>query len=427
MDTQTLYRYPFEQLRQRLQESALTDIFGLSGVFARHVVARVLGENSSRNGFVIVSDETELEQWRTDLEFFLGTTHTIVEIPSFDSAVVAHVGSQRHTVMRLHSALSTLIWSEKPVIAVASADAIRRRVIPRLAFDARTQLLSQEEMIDRDAFAEQLVEAGYLSVPTVEDEGTFALRGSICDVYPVGAKSPARIELWGDEVESILLFDPNTQRGIGVSVETLVIPPAREETFSSEAQHRTKREILAAAGRSGIPTRKLQPLLDDLMQGIPFVGMEAVRALFYEHLDSVFHYLPKDTLVCWTDPSGCTERWMTHHTRTVAQRERSVEEGELVVEEHRDYLANDQLIDRMAAFTQVRCHLLEFQEDMSGAPIRFQTPQISVLKSALQDARNQREPLRPLIEFVRDVTGQGRKVMIACRQRLQRERLERVF
>ena len=354
MDTQTLYRYPFEQLRQRVQTSKQTEIFGLNGVFARHVAARVFGETSARSGLVIVSDESELEQWRIDLEFFLGTTHTIVEIPSFDSAIVAHVGSQRHTVMRLHSALSALIWSEKPIIAVASADAVRRKVIPRLAFDARTQLLSPEDMIDRDAFADQLVEAGYLSVPTVEDEGTFALRGSICDVYPVGAISPARIELWGDEVDSILLFDPNTQRGLGVSVDTLVIPPAREETFSPDAQRRTKREILAAAGQSGIPTRKLQPLLDDLMQGIPFVGMEAVRALFYEQLDSVFDYLPRDALVCWTDPSGCTERWITHHTLLVAQRERSVEEGELVVEEHRDYLTSAQLVDGMAMFTIVK-------------------------------------------------------------------------
>ena len=179
--------------------------------------------------------------------------------------------------MNLHGILSAAIWSEKPVVFVATAVALQRKVMPRQAFDDATQLVSVEMEIDRDAFAQLLTDSGYLAVPTVEDPGTFAMRGAVLDLFPVGAEQPCRIELWGDEVESIRPFSATTQRCTSASIETLIVPPAREESFGVEARRLAKTKMLDAAGKAGIPTRTLQPILEE--NRYTFVGIEAMRLL----------------------------------------------------------------------------------------------------------------------------------------------------
>jgi transcription-repair coupling factor (superfamily II helicase) len=426
VDTESLYRYPYGQFRDAMSSAeSIVHAYGLAGVFARHVFARLVGDGR-RNACVIVPDEAESINWASDLRFFLSKTHTVLEMPVFDSAYVSHVGSQRQTVMRLNGVLAQCVWSEKPVVLVATAAAMQRKVMPRPSFDARTQIIAVEESLDRDELAAQLVEAGYLAVPTVEDTGTFALRGSICDVFPVGVESPYRIELWGDEIESITLFNPSTQRGLGIEVDSVLIPPLREESFTKSAQTRAKREILAAAGKAGIPTRKLQPLLDDLMNGVPFVGMEALRSFFYDTLDSVFSYLKAGTLCCWVDPLGCQQVWQEQLAKTVHHYERSLENSELVAVPDRDYVSASEAEQLIGQLAHARFHVLDLDSHPSVPGIRFQTPQLSMLKTAFQDALNLREPLKPLLDFLRECKSSTRKVMMVCSQRLQKERLERV-
>ena len=168
--------------------------------------------DNRRVGMVVVPEESDADQWITDLRFFLGDGAEVLQLPRFESTTLAHIGSERRTVMNLHGILSAAIWSEKPVVFVATAVALQRKVMPRQAFDDATQVVSVEMEIDRDAFAQLLTDSGYLAVPTVEDPGTFAMRGAVLDLFPVGAEQPCRIELWGDEVESIRPFSATTQR-----------------------------------------------------------------------------------------------------------------------------------------------------------------------------------------------------------------------
>src|SRR5436189_5748777 len=77
--------------------------------------------------------------------------------------------------------------------------------------------------LDPAQLARSLVQAGLRRVPLVESPGEFALRGGLVDVFPVGAASPVRIELFGDEVESLRYFEPGTQRSTDEA--TRVAPP----------------------------------------------------------------------------------------------------------------------------------------------------------------------------------------------------------
>ena len=91
----------------------------------------------------------------------------------------------------------------------------------------------------------KLVEMGYASVPLVEDSGTFSIRGDILDVFSPLYPRPVRLEFFGDTIESMRVFDPETQRTVD-SLKDLIHPPARELLFNSH----TRPNAEAADGRS---------------------------------------------------------------------------------------------------------------------------------------------------------------------------------
>src|SRR5699024_6773835 len=110
---------------------------------------------------------------------------------------------------------------------VVSARGLARKVIPPSTLEEGSERLAPGQSLDRDAFARDLVELGYQNAPLVEDPGAFAVRGAIVDLWPPAAPAPVRIELFGDEIESLRAFDPQNQR-TNATLESLSVPPARE-------------------------------------------------------------------------------------------------------------------------------------------------------------------------------------------------------
>lgn len=418
--------FPFADLAMQMDQiNGSADTLGLHGPLACDVYARLL-KSSKRVGLAVVPDEETADNWVTDLQFFHGESVRVLKLPKLEQVSLAHLGSERRAVIALHGVLSDVIWSDMPILIVATAVAIQRKLIPRSNFDARTQLLNVAMEVDRDGLASALNDAGYLSVPAVEDVGTFALRGAVFDVFPAGASQPYRLELWGDEIESIRPFSASTQRCTETSIDVLVVPPAREAAFDNESRARAKRGMLDAAGKAGIPTRQLQPLIEDLNHGIPFVGIEAVRSFFYGELESIFDYLPDHLMVAWVDPLGCKDVWQQTYTNATLNHERALENQELTAPPKRDLIAEADLVKLITSKMHLKCHALSVNSAETAQAIKFNTPELSLLMTTFQQSRNQREPLRPLVDYLRRCQESGQAVSIVCRQRLQRERLERV-
>src|SRR5690606_5715590 len=119
----------------------------------------------------------------------------------------------------------------------------------------KSQLLKVDHDCPIDELALSLTHAGYENVPLVEDSGTFAVRGGIVDVFSPLYANPARLEFFGDTIESIRFFDPDTQRTTGDATE-LSISPARDVLFDDETRSRAIATIRAAADEVSRPTMK---------------------------------------------------------------------------------------------------------------------------------------------------------------------------
>lgn len=137
-------------------------------------------------------------------------------------------GTGHRRITTLEALRSHTLQDPDPPIVVASVHAIAERTIEAENFDRIVREFRVGNRIDLPDAMRRLVRSGYEVLPTVELPGTASRRGGIIDIFPVGAGHPVRIELFDDEIESMRLFDVETQRSFE-DVESVHIVPAREE------------------------------------------------------------------------------------------------------------------------------------------------------------------------------------------------------
>ena len=131
--------------------------------------------------------------------------------------------------------------------------------------------------------------------------GEFAVRGSLIDLFPMGSDSPYRIDLFDDEIETIRVFDPETQRS-GERVQALRLLPAREFPLTAEGIQAFKRRF-----RNRFPgdlTR--MPVYRDIAEGAPPAGIEYYLPLFFDATATLFDYLPANTMIAVDVEAGRT-------------------------------------------------------------------------------------------------------------------------
>ena len=189
------------------------------------------------------------------------------------------------------------------------ASALARKVVPRKRARRRADRIVVESEIDRDALVRSLSEAGYLRVPVVEDPGASrsAARSSTCG--RPRATSPVRVELYGDLVLSMKPFDPVEQktRKDAPELKTLWLPPAREAILDPrDGRARARSASTQLAEAIDWPTTKTRALVDDVTTGARFFGAEGFLPAYYEELDPLLAYVPRDAVVCPRRSAGLT-------------------------------------------------------------------------------------------------------------------------
>jgi transcription-repair coupling factor (superfamily II helicase) len=133
---------------------------------------------------------------------------------------------------------------------------------------------------------------GYGRTDTVVDAGEYAVRGSIFDIFPSGLESGLRLDFFGDELETLRLFDPNSQRSTG-SLEEHLLLPASEALLDDDTikRFRTRYRELFGANATA------DPLYQAVSDGRRLAGMEHWLPLFEERMSTIFDHLSKDDLI----------------------------------------------------------------------------------------------------------------------------------
>jgi transcription-repair coupling factor (superfamily II helicase) len=163
------------------------------------------------------------------------------------------------------------------------------RLAPPSFLAAYTFFFKQGEKLDESKLKAQLTLAGYTHVSQVISPGEYSVRGGLIDLFPMGSALPYRLDLFGDEIETIRTFDADTQRSL-YPVREVRLLPGRE--FPMDEPSRTSFRSRWRERFEGDPSRSV--VYKDIGSGIASAGIEYYLPLFFEQTATLFDYLPRD-------------------------------------------------------------------------------------------------------------------------------------
>src|SRR5690606_5540261 len=209
---------------QRIKREEKVMVQGISGSRKSFLLA-ALWQEIPRSMLVLTYTPSEAEKIITDLRGILGAAGEVVLFPAYD--LMAHEEAyEKETAGARLSVLGRLARGER-LLVVACWPALQRKIIPPGVLREFTFQLTTGDELAREPFLQKLVEMGFERTEKVDRSGQFSVRGSIVDLYPPDREEPLRIEFFGDEIESIRTFDPETQRSSS-RLERVEVLPARE-------------------------------------------------------------------------------------------------------------------------------------------------------------------------------------------------------
>ena len=405
-----------------------TRIYDAGGSFAAVVLAQLAERTDRRPVLAVVPDEDRAEQLERDLHFFLPQANDgdplaaprVLRLPADDASPYADITPDRRVVLSRMGTLFRLSQASGPSgghgeVLVASIDALRRRVVGKAAFGSLVDIVMVQQEIDRDKTVELLARGGYLRTPVVEDPGTFAVRGGVLDVFPPIYRFPVRIELFGDLVERIRLFDPATQRTLR-EIEELYLHPVREIVLTPGNQLRER--LRDAADTAEQPSSKTRAVVEQIERGEDFFGKEALAPAFHERLVSVLDYLPPDATIFVEEPDACLD----HVEALAADDERGyatrMEDHKLALPPSDFYLSRDEVAALFEKRPLLESRELELVETSGSdvAQVRFEVTRLEGLRLELQKAKAaaQEQLLRPLVDRLETLAEEGTRVWLVA-------------
>lgn len=308
---------------------------GLSAVHRAHFAAGIRQE-LNRPVVVVCADEGEAERMARDLAALSGEevrTLSAREFTFHNAAVV----SRQYEHRRL-STLRALAAGECPLL-VCTVESILQRTIPKTLLTQAAQVVRMGERHDLGELAGTLAAAGYTRCEQVEGVGQFALRGGILDFFSPAHPKPVRVEFFGDEIDAMGLFDPDTQRRIENLGAAEILPAAEVLPQFTPGGYGgllegLDRLISQAKRRKGSETL-VQTLEEDrerLAAGTAFPAMDRYIALIYPVMATAADYFPEDAVVVLSESPRVAERGKSYLWQLGEDAKALMERGELAGE-----------------------------------------------------------------------------------------------
>ena len=308
---------------------------GLSAVHRAHFAAG-LHQELERPVVVVCADEGEAQRMEKDLAALSGEKVAALSAREFTFHNAAVV-SRQYEHRRL-SVLRALAAGECPLL-VCTVEAILQRTIPKTLLTQAAQVVRMGEAHDLNELTDTLAAAGYTRCEQVEGVGQFALRGGILDFFSPAHLKPVRVEFFGDEIDAMGLFDPDTQRRIENISEAEILPAAEVLPQFASGGYGGLLELLdglISRVRKRKGSDKLFATLEEdrekLAQGISFPAMDRYLELIYPQMATAADYFPEDAVVVLSESPRVAERGQNYLWQLSEDTKTLMERGELAGE-----------------------------------------------------------------------------------------------
>ena len=236
----------------------------------------------------VARDGQRMQRLETALGF-VAPEIEVLTLPAWDCQPYDRASPNGAIVARRMTTLARLARSRsgeaKPRVVLTTINAALQRVPARALVAAQSFAAAPGNLVDTKELAAWLDVGGYMRASTVRETGEYAVRGGIIDLFPPGLPNPIRLDFFGDALETIRTFDPETQRSLA-TLRALDLVPVSEAQLTTDSIRRFRQGYLAEFGTPG----RGDILYETVSEGRRFAGMEHWLPLFHERMDTVFDY-----------------------------------------------------------------------------------------------------------------------------------------
>ncbi|MDU6925620.1 transcription-repair coupling factor [Franconibacter helveticus] len=296
----------------------------------------------------------------------------------------------------ISSRLSTLyqLPAMQRGVLIMPVNTLMQRVCPHSFLHGHALVMRKGQQLSRDTLRSQLDQAGYRNVDQVMEHGEYATRGALLDLYPMGSTQPYRIDFFDDEIDSLRLFDVDTQRTLE-EVEAINLLPAHEFPTDKAAI-----ELFRSQWRDRFEVKRdAEHIYQQVSKGTLPAGIEYWQPLFFsEPLPPLFSYFPKNTLVVSTgELETSADRFWAD---TVARFEnRGVDPMRPLLAPDMLWLKTDELFGELKQWPRVQLKNDKLADKAAHANLGYQPlPDIAV-------QAQQKAPLDTLRQFLESFDG----------------------
>jgi transcription-repair coupling factor (superfamily II helicase) len=292
-------RLRLEEILERAFASRLSEI-EVSGTGSSLPIAFLLSTSHSRSinhlpHLVIVADDKKAEEFQ-ELVHFFDPARTCVVMRGFDVSPYSGLYSQPRVISSRLKFLHAAQNAKPGDLLVASLPALVQKTLPFQVFNSHTRTFHKGDELPEN-FAEVLSAWGYRAAPVVEDRGQFAIRGGIVDIFVPAYDQPVRLELFGDQIDSLRFFNSDSQRG-DKEISLFMLIPAQEVLYTDQEYEQIIARVRKDLSDRGLKNADSEQLVRSLVLKHLFDGQEFMLPFFYEKLSSPLEYF-NDELNIW--------------------------------------------------------------------------------------------------------------------------------
>jgi len=356
---------------------------GLAGS-ARALLLAAIEKRIGRRIVFVARSNREVEEIQSDVEFFFcalngtgSSEQSVLTIPATETD--PYDGTSPHAEVLEQRALALYRATKgEGRILLTSVGALAERTISPEILKASSITLRPGEEMPVELIVDLLIAAGYVRQEPVGAVGEFSLRGGILDVFSPAHDAPHRIEFFGDSVESIREFDPDSQRSVGRASESVIVPmrelSVRREEFMSWAEEAERH------WNDGRFRRDLRIRLAHAERGEPFPGWEYLLPLTRQVNSSPFDYL-KDAVLVIDEPVEIEKRAADLYQYLADRFSLADDAGELALPPDKLFLTPNELRERFDASTRIELRLLG--REAAATDDRFRIDSLTIDDSIL--------------------------------------------
>ncbi|MEL4886291.1 transcription-repair coupling factor [Pectobacterium betavasculorum] len=298
-------------------------------------------------------------------------------------------------------------------VLILPVNTLMQRVCPHSFLHGHALVLKKGQRLSRDKLRSQLEQAGYRSVDQVMEHGEYATRGALLDLFPMGSEEPYRIDFFDDEIDSLRLFDVDTQRTLN-EVPHINLLPAHE--FPTD---KTAIELFRSQWREQFEVRRdAEHIYQQVSKGVWPAGIEYWQPLFFnEPLPSLFSYFPNNTLIVNT---GNIEQSAERFWQDIQQRfeSRRVDPMRPLLPSDSLWLRVDGLFTELKAWPRVQLRTDTLPKKAANVNLAY----LPLPDLAIQ--HQQKSPLDALRRFIEQFDGQ---VIFSVESEGRRETLQELL